>query len=269
MQLIDTGRKLTKKWIFNIGIALGFIAALAVGILGGIDAALMFPSIKLPIGIIIGGSSCFVNAVSYFYVVTRKNSANTLSIKPKVIERNTAVSTFFAILATFFISTTFVANFVGMYIGFTVLGGKLGLNLPKIALQIPGIVFGVSSAISGLIFNVKVANTLWNNIRQKTVTALPANQRPLLIQVDDAEERNYSSITTLKRRFRQQANGKNNINTALAIDDESSNSRNQLKLGTLLIKPTFFMRRKTKVVLPINAFEDTNCTSYHKRSNSL
>ena len=265
MQLTATGIKVT-KWITNNGIALGFMAATAVGILGGIEAALMFPAIKLPIGFIIGGSSCFVNAVSYFYVVSRKDS--TKIIGPEFIQRNTVGSTSFAITATFFIGTTFVANFVGMYIGFTVLGGKLDLNWPKIVLQIPGAVFGVASAISGLIFNVKVAHTLWNNIRQKAIHALPASERPLLIQVDDSEKRNYSSTITLKRRLNYQVNDEKVVNTLLTFENESNTSKIKLKSKNISIKPTFFTRRNNKSALPITAFEDTDYRSRHKRSNS-
>jgi hypothetical protein len=270
MQLIIKGINLAKRWASKIGIPLGFMAATAVGILGGIDAALMFPSIKLPIGLIIGGSNCFVNAVSYFYVVTRKDPVDTRIIGPKVIQRNTAGSTSFAVAATFFIGTTFVANFVGMYIGFTVLGGKLDLNWPEIALQIPGAVFGVASAVSGLFFNIKVAHTLWNKIRQKAIINLPASERPLLIQVDDSNKKIYLSTTTLKHRLNHQVIEKNIARTTLVIDDdESNNSRTRLKSGTASIKPTFFTRRSNKLTLPITAFVDTDCISRHKRSNSM
>lgn len=268
MQLIR-GINLAKRWVSNIGIALGFMAATAVGILGGIDAALMFPSAKLALGLIIGGSSCFVNAVSYFYVVSRKDSDNALIIGPKVIYRNTAGSTFFAVAATFFINTTFVANFVGMYIGFTVLGGKLDLLWPKIALQIPGIVFGVSSAVSGLIFNVKVAHTLWNKIRQKAVKDLPISERPLLIQIDDSKEEIYSSTSSLRRQLIHQVSDKKSVSITLAIDDDSDDFSSKLKPEASSIKPTFFSRRNNKMALPITAFEERSYINRHKRTNSM
>lgn len=185
-------------WISKVAIALGFLAATAVGILGGIDAALMFPAIKLTIGLIIGSSSCFVNAVSYFYVVNKKDSNNDSTNDRHIIHKNGIKSSIFAIAAMLFIGITFVANFVGMYIGFTVLGGKLHLDWPRATLIIPGIFFGVCSAVSGLYFNIKVAHALWNIVRQqpKSTSTLSDSERPLLLDTNNSaiHVNSYNSI---------------------------------------------------------------------------
>ncbi len=250
------------NWMSKIAIALGFLAATAVGILGGIDAALMFPAIKLTIGLIIGSSSCFVNAVSYFYVVNKKDSNNDSTNDRHIIHKNDIKSSIFAIAAMLFIGITFVANFIGMYIGFTVLGGKLHLDWPRATLIIPGIFFGVCSAVSGLYFNIKVAHNLWNIIRQQPSNTASDSEQSLLINrghsINHVSSYNAISKNTLT------INDQNNAGNILPIQNgnESRLSRG-IERG-----PTLFTSRNFITIPPV-AIPNVIYKTTHEKANSL
>jgi len=195
--------KYTKKF----STALGFTAALGGGILAGIESAIMWSDQKVLAGFSFGLSSCFVNSLSYYYVVMRASTTGTSNVvQDENFEyANTMGSTTFATAATVFGALMFVSNFNGMYISYTVLGDKFNqlgdkdVNIPDYMLVGAGITFGLASAISGAVFNAKVGKQIWDEIRKRPLERLGLFSTDNSLASDDEQQTLLSTAQIIQQ----------------------------------------------------------------------
>ncbi len=173
----------SREIVNKCGIFFGFSAAIGGGILAGIESAIMWPENKLACGIMFGSASCFINSLSYYFVITfgsKEKVENRQNLK------HSTTSNLFLVAGFFLGGVMAVSNFNGMYVSYTVLGDKLNqigdknVNIPERYLVMLGIFFGIASASSGILFNLTVGRKIWQVIRKNTTPTDDASQQLVL-----------------------------------------------------------------------------------------
>jgi hypothetical protein len=200
------------------GFSLGLLAALGGGILAGIESAIMWPKDKIVTGTTFGVSSCFINSLSYYFVVMRSGSAQEQ--EENQVYLNTWQSNIFLVVGFTLGATMALSNFNGMYVSYTVLGDRLNelgdtqIHIPETLLDVLGFIFGGASAASGVLFNLTVGKKIWNEIRplqeQETEYTRVSGDALLLSNLferDNVSHVDSTNSTTLDPKDAQFPNG--------------------------------------------------------------